>query len=86
LRILGRIWRDRRPLAPNASESRSKLILRQQDAAHRRHLTAVKSLATVRKLPRPALSPVEIASRMGETGIAGPRGREGVTGVVPACN
>jgi hypothetical protein len=46
-----------------ATEARLKLILKAQDAAHRRHLTAVKTLATVRKLLKPAISPVDLALR-----------------------
>jgi hypothetical protein len=46
-----------------ATEARLKLIIKAQDAAHRRHLTAVKTLATVRKLLKPALSPVDLALR-----------------------
>ena len=49
--------------AKGASEAQAKMLQRQQDAAHRRHLTAVKTLATVRKLLRPALSPVDLALR-----------------------
>jgi hypothetical protein len=49
--------------ANGASEAQAKALQRQQDAAHRRHLTAVKTLATVRKLLRPALSPVDLALR-----------------------
>jgi hypothetical protein len=46
-----------------ATEARLKLLLKAQDAAHRRHLTAVKTLATVRKLLKPAISPVDLALR-----------------------
>jgi hypothetical protein len=35
------------------------------DRAQRRHLAAVKQLALVRKLLRPALSPVQVATRLG---------------------
>jgi hypothetical protein len=31
------------------------------DRAHARHLIAIKALATIRKLLRPALSPLELA-------------------------
>jgi hypothetical protein len=41
------------------------MLQRQQDAAHRRHLTAVKTLATVNKLLPPTPAPVEIATRRG---------------------
>jgi hypothetical protein len=51
--------------AQGSGEARLKMTQRQQDAAHRRHLSAIKTLATVRKLLTPALSPVEVASRLG---------------------
>jgi hypothetical protein len=44
-----------------------------QDAAHRRHLAALKTLAIVRKLMTPAPSPVQVATRLGGAG-AGARG------------
>jgi hypothetical protein len=46
--------------AKGASEAQAKMLQRQQDAAHRRHLTAVKTLATVRKLLRPTPSTLEL--------------------------
>jgi hypothetical protein len=49
--------------AQAASEGRSRLLQAQQDAAHRRHLAALKTLAVVRKLLKPAVSPVELALR-----------------------
>jgi hypothetical protein len=42
-----------------------KLLQHQQDAAHRRHLAAIKTLATVRKLLTPVPSPIEIATKLG---------------------
>ena len=39
------------------------VALRRQDSAQRRYLQAVKALATVRKLLRPGLSPVDLALR-----------------------
>ena len=39
--------------------------LRRQNSAQQRYLQAVKALATVRKLLRPAPAPVEIATRLG---------------------
>ena len=39
----------------NTNEARGKMLLRHQDAAHRRHLTALKTLATVRKLLTPPI-------------------------------
>jgi hypothetical protein len=38
-------------------------LQRRQDSSHRRYLTAIKALATVRKLLKPGLSPVELALR-----------------------
>jgi hypothetical protein len=46
--------------AKGASEAQAKMLQRQQDAAHRRHLTAVKTLATVRKLLKPTPSTLEL--------------------------
>ena len=68
-----------------ASEAQSRVMERQRDAAHRRHLSALKALATVRKLLTPAPSPVEVASRLDRSGAAARR-REGVAGAVPVCN
>jgi hypothetical protein len=39
------------------------VALRRQNSAQQRHLQAVKALATVRKLLRPGLSPVDLALR-----------------------
>jgi hypothetical protein len=72
--------------ATGAREARSKLLLRQQDAAHRRHLEAVKILATVRKLLTPAPSPVEVASRLDRSHPATRRGRMGMAETVPVSN
>jgi len=72
--------------ATGASEARSRLLLQQQDAAHRRHLAALKTLATVRKLLTPAVSPVQIASRLGGPGPAARRGGVAVAGTVMAGN
>jgi hypothetical protein len=47
------------------SPKQMKLLQHQQDAAHRRYLAAIKTLATVRKLLTPARSPVEIATQLG---------------------
>jgi hypothetical protein len=69
-----------------SSEARSKMIQWQQDGAHRRHLTALKTLATVRKLLRPAPSPVEIASRLDRSGQAVRCDRMAIAGTVPVKN
>jgi hypothetical protein len=49
--------------AAGADEARSRMLQRQQDAAHRRHLAALKTLATVRRLLKPAVSPMDLALR-----------------------
>jgi hypothetical protein len=69
-----------------SSEARSKIIQREQDGAHRRHLTALKTLATVRKLLRPAPSPVEIASRLDRSGQTSRCDRVAIAGTVPVGN
>ncbi len=48
-----------------ASEARLKMLQRERDAAHRRQLSALKTLATVKKLLMPPMSPIQIASRLG---------------------
>jgi hypothetical protein len=55
-----------------ASEARLKPIQQQQDAAHRRHLSAVKTLATVRKLIKPTPSTLDLLHYpVSEGGVAG---------------
>jgi hypothetical protein len=68
------------------SEARLKMLRGQQDAAHRRHLSAIKTLATVRKLLTPAASPLEIATRLDGKNPLARRGREGIAGTVPVSN
>jgi hypothetical protein len=58
-----------------ASEARLKMLLGQQDAAHRRHLSAIKTLATVRKLLIPAASPLDIATQLDGKNLAARRCR-----------
>jgi len=72
--------------AKGASEAQAKMLQRQQDAAHRRHLTAVKTLATVRKLLTPTPSPIEIATRLEGRRLAGRRGGLAIAGGVPVSN
>jgi hypothetical protein len=72
--------------ASGANDGRTKMIHEQQEAAHRRHLTAAKTLATVRKLLTPSLSPVQIATRLEGQNPAVRRGREGIAGTVPVTN
>ena len=49
--------------SPGASDARLKALQRQQDAAHRRHLAALKTLATVRRLVTPPPSPLQMLRR-----------------------
>ena len=72
--------------AKGPSEARAKMLQRQQEAAHRRHLAALKTLATVQKLLKPVPSPVEVATRLDRTGVPSRRHREGIAGAVPASN
>jgi hypothetical protein len=69
-----------------ASAARVQLIREQQEAAQRRHLAAAKALATVRKLLTPALSPVQVATRLGGEDPALRRCRGGAAGAVPVSN
>lgn len=41
-----------------------RMLQQKQDGAHRRYLSAIKTLATVRKLLTPSQSPVEIATKL----------------------
>jgi hypothetical protein len=72
--------------ARGVSECQAKMLQRQQDAAHRRHLSAVKTLATVRKLLTPTPAPIEIAARLEGRRLAGGRGGFTVVGGVPVTN
>jgi len=72
--------------AAGGSEARVKLIQRQQDAAHRRHLSAVRTLATVRKLLRPAPSLLQIARGLDRSGPAARCDRMAIAGAMPAGN
>ena len=69
-----------------SSEARTRMLLRQQDAAHRRHLAAVKTLATVRKLLKPSPSPVEVASRLDRSAQTSRCDRGAIAGTMPAGN
>jgi hypothetical protein len=54
--------------AAGAGEARLKVLRQMQDAAHRRHLASLKQLAVVRRLLRPAPSPLELLrAPVGET-------------------
>jgi hypothetical protein len=44
--------------------AKARMLQQQHDGAQRRYLTAMKTLATVRKLLTPARSPVEIATKL----------------------
>src|SRR5262249_38677471 len=69
-----------------SSEARTRMLLRQQDAANRRHLAAVKTLATVKKLLKPSPSPIQIARGLDRSGPAAQRDRVAFAGTVPAGN
>ena len=57
--------------AAGAGEARLKVLRQMQDAAHRRHLASLKQLAVVRRLLRPAPSPLELLrAPVGETSPA----------------
>ena len=44
--------------------AKARMLQQQHDGAHRRYLTAIKTLATVRKLLTPSRSPLEIATKL----------------------
>jgi hypothetical protein len=44
--------------------AKARMLQGQHDGAHRRYLTAIKTLATVRKLLTPSRSPLEIATKL----------------------
>lgn len=68
------------------TEAEARALQRQVDAAHRRHLSSVKALVTVRKLLIPALSPVDVAGKLDRSGSRVRGRREGIAGTVPAAN
>jgi hypothetical protein len=70
--------------AAGAGEARLRALQRLQDAAARRHLASIKQLAVVRRLLRPAPSPVEmLRSPVAETSPALSTTRR--TGGLPLC-
>jgi hypothetical protein len=70
--------------AAGAGEARLKVLRQMQDAAHRRHLASIKQLAVVRRLLRPAPSPVEmLRSPVAETSPAPATPRR--AGGLPLC-
>ena len=70
--------------AAGAGEARLKVLRQQQDAAHRRHLAGIKQLALIRKLLRPAPSPLELLrAPVGETSPAPATTRR--AGGLPRC-
>ena len=70
--------------AAGAGEARLRALQRQQDAAHRRHLAGIKQLALIRKLLRPAPSPLELLrAPVGETSPAPAATRR--AGGLPRC-
>jgi hypothetical protein len=54
--------------ARDGNPARMKLLLHHLESAHRRQLSAVKMLATIRKLLAPVTSPVQIATQLGSKG------------------
>jgi len=72
--------------AKGANEGRLKVLQAQQDAAHRRYLAALKTLATVRKLLTPTPAPVEVATWLDGGRRAARRGGVAVPGAVPVQN
>ena len=68
--------------AAGAGEARLRALQRLQDAAHRRHLAAIKQLAVVRRLLRPAPSPLELLAPVGETSAPAATRR---AGGLPLC-
>ena len=71
--------------AAGAGEARLKVLRQQQDAAHRRHLAGIKQLALIRKLLRPAPSPLELLrAPVGETSPAPAATRR--AGGLPRCS
>jgi hypothetical protein len=70
--------------AAGAREARLRALQRQQDAAHLRHLAGIKQLAVVRRLLRPAPSPLELLrAPVGETSPAPATPRR--AGGLPRC-
>jgi hypothetical protein len=54
--------------ARDGNPARMKLLMQHLESAHRRQLSAVKMLATIRKLLAPVASPVQIATQLGSKG------------------
>jgi hypothetical protein len=74
---------------PAGASPAAQAAQKRLDGAHRRFLTAVKALATVQKLVRPAPSPLELLNRtVPETGAGRIRDRSPrrVAGAVPVLN
>ena len=68
--------------AAGAGEARLRALQRLQDAASRRHLASIKQLAVVRRLLRPAPSPLELMAPVGETSAPATTRR---AGGLPRC-
>ena len=68
--------------AAGAGEARLRALQRQQDAASRRHLAAIRQMAVVRRLLRPAPSPLELLAPVGETSAPATTRR---AGGLPRC-
>ena len=68
--------------AAGGGEARLRALQRQQDGASRRHLASIKQLAVVRRLLRPAPSPLELLAPVGETSASAATRR---AGGLPRC-
>jgi hypothetical protein len=66
--------------ARGLSLAQAKFHEHRRDRAHQRFLQATKTLAIVRKLLRPAPSPVEVATRLGAGAAPRPAGRRNALG------
>jgi hypothetical protein len=68
--------------AAGAGEARLRALQRQQDGASRRHLASIRQMAVVRRLLRPAPSPLELLAPVGETSAPAATRR---AGGLPLC-
>lgn len=59
--------------ARQASPATLRELMRRQESAQKRYLSSIKQLALVRKLLRPSLSPLDLATRTVPEGLAGIR-------------
>jgi hypothetical protein len=64
---IGADWELLDALRSDPFPAKIRMLQRQHDAAHRRYLVAIKTLATVRKLLSPSGLPVEIETNDGDS-------------------